>query len=355
MNAGRLALAVSSAAVALLVACSSEDAATDSPADPTTLAGDDAGTSSSGASGSSGTSSGASSGASGSSGASSGDGGASSGDGGPDPACTSAAAEPQAAAQIGTWLDQLPYGNPTGTAKTEVIEAILRTCHVFAPANAAFTKKYCHAHLVAAILKESSYDPALLGKDAYSKRAIGNQTANDPSVGLLQIRFSATVKDYALLGHLDKMACIGCDIPQELVTNANQSNDSTFWAVTGPTKYMSLMQKRACNVGFGAWYYYENATGNGNGSKTTYAEQYCAGQGTSANLVTGLRSHLMGPDVGRGVIANIAGVNALQNSDSNSYEYVTEIKSRFDGMIGAVSGTHPFFVLLQPEKPRYCR
>ena len=347
MNAGRLALAVSSAAFALVVACSGDDAGADAPVDPTTLAGEDAGTSTS--SGSSGASSGSSGASSGSSGATS------SGDGGVDPACTSAAAEPQAAAQIGTWLDQLPYGNPTGTARAEVIEAILRTCHVFAPSNAAFTKKYCHAHLVAAILKESSYDPALLGKDAYSKRPIGNQTANDPSVGLLQIRFSATVKDYALLGHLDKMTCIGCDIPQELVTNANQSNDSTFWAVTGPTKYMSLMQKRACNVGFGAWYYYENATGNGNGSKTTYAEQYCAGQGTAANLVTGLRSHLMGPDVGRGVIANIAGVNALQNSDSSSYEYVTEIKSRFDGMIGAVSGTHPFFALLQPEKPRYCR
>jgi hypothetical protein len=350
-----IALACSSA-FALVVACSGADGG-DATVDPTTLAAEDGGASaSSGSSGAS--SSGASSGgASSGGGDGTGDGGGagSSGDAAAPSACTSAATEPQAAATIGGWLDALPYGNPTGAAKTEVVEAILRACHVFTPTSATFTKRHCWAHLVAAILKESSYDAALLGKDAYSKRAIGNQTANDPSVGLLQIRFSSTVKDYALLGRLDPMACIGCDIPPVLVQNATQSGDSAFWAVTGPTQYMSLMQKRACNVGFGAWYYYENATGNGSASKTTYAEEYCAGQGTAANLVTGLRSHLRGPDLGRGVVGSMAGVNALQATDPDSYAYVTEIKTRFDGMVGAVNGTHPFFVLLQPEKPRYCK
>jgi hypothetical protein len=297
------------------------------------------------------TSSGGSSGAS--SGASSGDGGTS---GTPGTGCGGTQADPSGAALVEADIDTLPFGKPTGAGRAEVVDAILRTCELFTPTNAGFTKKHCYAHLVSAILKESSYDANLTEVDTYGKRAIGAQKANDPIVGLLQIRFSATVRDYAGLGHLDKLSCIGCDMPKELVDKKEESNDSAFWAVTGPTKYMSLMTKRACNVAFGAWYYYVNATGNGNASKTTYPFQYCGNvTPTPATLVTGLRSHLMGSDIGRGAITTMAGVNALQNTDGTSFEYVTQIKQRFDGAIGAVNGTHPFFVLLQPEKAKYCR
>jgi hypothetical protein len=118
---------------------------------------------------------------------------------------------------------------------------------------------------------------------------------------------------------------------------------------------MSVMQNAACNVGLGAWYYYLNATGNGNPSAATYLAGYCSGKGTAANLVTGLRSHLEGPSGGKGVIADMNGVNALQATDSGAYQYVTNIKTWFDSMIGPVSGTHPFFVRLAPNVPEYCR
>lgn len=346
MNAARFFAFAGPLSLAVFVACGGDDA-TESPADP-----DPTNTTGAGASTSSGGSSGASSSGSTSSG------GSSSGDpdgGTPGTGCGGTAADPASAVIVESYIDKLPFDKPTGTGRAEVVDAILRACEVFSPSNAAWQKKHCWAHLVSAILKESSYNAQLVENDSYGQRAIGNQKANDPIVGLLQIRFSATVHDYALLGDVDKMACVGCPIPQELVTKSTISNDSPFWAVSGPTQYMSLMQKRACNIGFGAWYYYQAATSNGNASKTTYPENYCAGTATAGNLVTGLRSHFKGPEVGRGVIGSMTGVNALQSSDNDSYVYITEIKKYFDSMNGAVNGTHPFFVLLQPEKARYCR
>jgi hypothetical protein len=117
---------------------------------------------------------------------------------------------------------------------------------------------------------------------------------------------------------------------------------------------MSLMTTPACNVALGAWYYYVNATGNGNASRATYIDDYCAGGGTAANIVTGLRSHLEGPSSAHGVI-DASGLAALANSDPGSYGYVTAIKGWFDGMIGPSAGTHPFFLALTPSPAQYCR
>jgi hypothetical protein len=115
------------------------------------------------------------------------------------------------------------------------------------------------------------------------------------------------------------------------------------------------MQNRACNVALGAWYYYLNATANGKPSAPTLLSAYCSGQGTSGNLVTGLLSHLKGPQSGKGVVADMNGVKALQSTDSTAYQYVTTIKTWFDAMIGPVSGTHPFFIKLAPNSTQYCR
>lgn len=346
MNALRLSALVLVSAVGLgVVACGGDEEESPASPDPTTTAGADGG--GIGSSGGSTTSSG------GSTSGTLADGGSS---GTPGTGCGGTQADAAGAALVESYIESLPFGKPTGTGRAEVIDAILRTCELFTPTNAGFEKKHCYAHLVSAILKESSYDANLTEVDTYGKRAIGAQKANDPIVGLLQIRFSATVRDYAGLGHLDKLACIGCELPKELVDRKDESNDSAFWAVTGPTKHMSVMTKRACNVALGAWYYYVNATGNGNPSKTEYPFQYCGNVApTAATLVTGLRSHLMGSDVGRGAITTQAGVNALQNTDATSYDYVTQIKQRFDGALGALGGTHPFFVVLQPEKTKYCR
>jgi hypothetical protein len=266
--------------------------------------------------------------------------------------CSSAALEPQAAATIDGFISTLPSDVPDAALRKQIVDIILRACHAFTPSAAGYEERYCWAHLVSAILKESSYNPQALVQDDYASRSIGGETANDPTVGLLQIRFSATVHDVAQFAPLDVMACIGCTLPSALVQASNdQPGDSSFWAVSGPTDNMSLMTDPACNIAFGAWYYYMNATGNGRTSSPVYAKDYCDGNGVTANLVTGLRSHFLGPDKANGVINDIS---ELDPNDS-SYEYVTDIKARFDPMIGTVSTTHPFFVPLAPEKSRYCR
>jgi hypothetical protein len=267
--------------------------------------------------------------------------------------CTSAAADPDSAKAIGDWLDALPYGNPTGDARAEIVEAVLRTCQVFAPAG--LPKRRCWAHLASAMLKESSYDAAVVVTDDYAKRSVEGRDADDPTVGLLQIRFSATVHDVAEFAPEGALACIGCPLPEEVRVRVGEPGDSAFWAVTGPTTYRSLLTRRACNIAMGAWYYYVNATGNGDPGKPTYAADYCGGRGTAANLVTGLRSHLLGPDGANGVVRDAAAFEALRATDAGSYEYVSEIKARFDAMIGPTSGTHPFFEPLVPEPARYCR
>ncbi|MBX3187834.1 MAG: hypothetical protein KF819_12495 [Labilithrix sp.] len=269
--------------------------------------------------------------------------------------CGGSVADPAAAAIVGSYIDKLPNQKPTGAAREAVIDAILRTCFVFAPKVAGFAQNHCWAHLVSAISKESAYDAALVNRDGYGSRMIGGQAANDPTVGYLQVRFSSTVRDFSTRGPLDDMACIGCTIPASFADHASEQGDSAFWAVTGPTANMSLMQSPACNIALGAWYYYVFASGNGDPAKVTYVNPYCAGTGTAGNLVTGLLSHLKGPDGGKGVIPDVAGVGALMGTDANAHRYVTQIKASFDAMVGAVSGTHPFFVTLPPSPTQYCR
>jgi hypothetical protein len=255
-------------------------------------------------------------------------------------------------------LNTLPYSNPTGTERTQVIDAIIKACSEFGPpaSDTGWKPQYCWAHLVAAIEKESSYNATENVADTYSKRAIGAETANDPTIGLLQIRFSSTVHDFAAEGPLDKLACIGCTFPASFATHKNDSGggNSDFWAVSGPPQNLALMESVACNVGLGAWYYYTYATGNGNAGQVTYLDAYCKGQGTAANLTTGLRSHLEGPDGAKGVLANLAALNALQTSDSNAYNYITQIRTWFDTMMGGSPTPDPFFITLSPMPSQYC-
>jgi hypothetical protein len=98
-----------------------------------------------------------------------------------------------------------------------------------------------------------------------------------------------------------------------------------------------------------------NATANGKPTAPTYLAAYCGGGGTAGNLITGLLSHLQGVEAGKGVIANMAGVNALQNTNAGAYQYITQIKTQFDLMVGPVTGTHPFFIKLVPSSTQYCR
>jgi hypothetical protein len=272
--------------------------------------------------------------------------------------CVGAAADPAAATTVGAFLDKLPSNKPTGALRSQIIDAVIASCHVFGPpasSNPGWQRQHCWAHLVSAIQKESSYSATVSVKDAYATRAIGNAKANDPTVGLLQIRFSSTVHDYVALGRPDSLACVGCTFPAAVTAHQAEPGSSSFWAVTGPTQNLALMQSAACNVGLGAWYYYVYATANGKPTATTQLDAYCAGGGTGANLVTGLLSHLEGPDGGRGILGSMAALNARQGSDPGGYAYVTGIKTLFDTMIPAAGGTHPFFVGLAPSASQYCR
>ena len=252
-------------------------------------------------------------------------------------------------------MDKLPSNAPSGALRAQIIDAIIRSCEAFGPPPAidpGWQRNYCWAHLVSAILKESGYDAAQTTPDSYGKRSTSAGQANDPTVGLLQVRFSSTVHDYVEQGPLESLACVGCTFPAGFAAHATESGDSAFWAVSGPTQNLATMRDVACNVGLGAWYYYLNATANGKPSAATYLSAYCGGQGTKGNLVTGLRSHLEGPDGGKGVLTSMS---ALQSADSGGYQYVAAIKTPFDSMVGAVSGTHPFFIPLLPNASQYCR
>jgi len=333
------------ALLGLVAACSSseEEAAPRDP--PTTLGADASSGGSSGTSGGSSGTSGESSGTSGSSGSTSG-------------GCSGSAADPAAAATVSGYMDKLPSNAPSGPARAQIIDAIIKSCDVFGPKVATapgWDRTYCWAHLVSAILKESGYNASASIKDDYGSRGTNAGKANDPTVGLLQIRFSSTVRDYVALGPAASLSCVGCTLPAGLAAHKNEEGDSGFWAVSGPTQNMSTMTDVACNVGLGAWYYYSNATSNGKQNEVTYLDAYCGGGGTAANVITGLRSHLAGPDGGKGVIANQGALNALQGSDNGAYQYITEIKSNFDKMVGSVSGTHPFFLKLSPSAKQYCQ
>ena len=259
------------------------------------------------------------------------------------------------AATISGYIDKLPNQVPAGATRTAAIDAIQKACAALGPTASGWKPEYCWAHLAAAISKESGYTPTASVLDGYGTRDVGGMKANDPVVGMLQIRFSSTVHEIVSLGNVDRIACTGCKIPASVMSHASEAGDSAFWAVTGPSENMSLMTDVACNVAMGAWYYYENATGNGRASKVTYTDEYCAGGGTAGNLVTGLMSHLLGDENGKGVIANDMQLAALKSQGNGAFEYVSEIKTNWDSMVGPVSGTHPFYMLLPPSPKTYCK
>ena len=281
-------------------------------------------------------------------------------DGGPPPPpgldCSGAAGNAAGAATIEGYMDSLP-SPPAGATRTAAVDSILRTCEAFGPppgAPAGWAREHCWAFLAASIAKESNYNPAVLVRDAYATRNVGGQTANDPVVGLLQIRFSSTVHEVAALASKSRLTCAGCTLPAAITARASEPGSSAFWAVTGPTQHMAVMKDVACNVAMGAWFYFVNATGNGKASAVTYPDQYCAGGGTGGTLITGLLSHLKGSEAGRGAITSQGALNALQGSDPGGYGYVTQIKGWFDTMVGPSAGTHPFFLRLAPDPAQYC-
>jgi hypothetical protein len=259
------------------------------------------------------------------------------------------AADPTETARVQGWLTTttsgLPnyaYTNisqyfPTVADLSRLVNAIVNSCTQFAPAEQNW-QLYCEAVITSAIVAESSYNPSSNNLDTYGTRSLtGGGTANDPTVGLLQIRFSSTVQDYNYYGPLAKMAAIGCAWPAELPGHAN---DEAFWATAGGTSYVAFMQDVACNIGLATWYYFINATGNG-GSSATYAYQYCQGSGVAGTMVVGLLSHLMGPGFTRPPDA------------TNSY--VTGIKSRFTSLLGGtLPSPDPFTQSLSPEQSKYC-
>ena len=272
--------------------------------------------------------------------------------------CGGRAADPAAAAIVEGYLDKAPSAPSDPTLREEIVEAVLRSCESFGPSpatNTGWKREHCWAHLLASMSKESGYDPKVSVKDTYGSRAIGNQRANDPVVGLLQVRFSSTVHEMVALGNTDRLACVGCPIPDAVKAHAAEGGSTPYWAVTGPTENMSLLQNAACNVGMGAWFYYVHATGNGKASAVTYPDAYCKGEGTGGNLITGLLSHLKGSEGGKGIVANQGALDALRNTDSGAFNYVTQIKGLFETMAGPPAGGSPFFVKLAPDTTMYCQ
>jgi len=199
--------------------------------------------------------------------------------------------------------------------RAPIVTAIINTCAEFAPPGAQW-QTYCQMFLVAAINAESSYD-TLAG-------SVGAGT--DPTVGLLQIRFSSTVRDFADYGPVDAMARIGCN----------------FGTVTSSDSYATkseMMLDVTCNIALGTWYYFIFGSGNG-GPSVVWVYQYCQGSGVAGNLHIGMACHLMGAE-------------AAHSSLSGADYYYNQIKSWFDPCV-AYTGTHPFELTIQPDTAKYC-
>jgi len=227
------------------------------------------------------------------------------------------AVDPNASAAINTCIDQLPYGGRDLSAdeRAPIVTAIINTCVEFAPPGEDW-QSWCQMFLVAAINAESSFNP-LAG-------TVG--AGNDPSVGLLQIRFSSVVIDFANYGPVDALERIGCD----------------FGTVTSSDSYATkgdMMKDVACNVGIGAWYYFIFASGNG-GSSVVWVDQYCSGRGVAGNLHIGMASFLMGGE-------------AAHTSLSGADFYYNEIKDWSAPCI-TYTGTHPFELPIEPDRGKYC-
>lgn len=245
---------------------------------------------------------------------------------------------------ISGWMDAcLPYGNPTGTFRTDVLQAIVDACDAFGPpeaTNAGWKKEYCWAHMMGAILAESSYQIDALA-----------EPGQDPTVGLTQIRFSSVVCGFYTGGPRSVLEAMGCTFPADFAAHEGEPcYSSTFWQTTGgDAAHTSFMETVPCNVGMGAWAYYLFATGGGDGTTTQYEDGICAGHGKSADLATGLCSYLQGPS------STLASIKSMSDVPAGATDYVTKIKGLMDCALGTVSGTHPLFIPLTPNPPQYCK
>jgi hypothetical protein len=227
------------------------------------------------------------------------------------------AVDPNVSAAIDACMAQLPWGasDMTAVERAPIVTAIINTCAEFAPPGAQW-QTYCQMFLVAAINAESSYNAAAGSVGA----------GDDPTIGLLQIRFSSTVRDFADNGPVDAMARVGCD----------------FGTVTSSDSYATkskMMLDVNCNVALGAWYYFIFGSGNG-GSNVVWVDQYCRGNGVAGNLHIGMACHLMGGE-------------AAHSSLSGADYYYDEIKSWFEPCV-SYTGTHPFELVIQPDRDKYC-
>jgi hypothetical protein len=248
---------------------------------------------------------------------------------------------------------------PAGAAFDRLACSIAMSCVEWAPMESNWLRQ-CEAVLTSAIVAESSYVPSEVVNDTYSTRTLSDgTTAKDPTVGLLQIRFSSTVHDFNYYGPMAKMAAIGCSWPAALTT---QTDSQDFWATQGATTtYLAFMQDVACNIGLASWYYFYNATGNG-GASAVYIAQYCAGTGTAGTMVEGLLSHLEG------------GAYPRPADDTNAYPWgieccacgnpsvctCTGCNGRFAALMGIGTSASrpspdPFLQTLAPEPTKYCK
>ncbi len=238
---------------------------------------------------------------------------------------------------------------PAGAAFNRLACSIAMSCFEFAPMETNWLRK-CEAVITSAIVAESSYNPESVVNDSYGGTA-------DPTVGLLQDRFSSTVHDYNYYGPMAKMAAIGCTWPSELL---GQADTSSWWRANG-ANYLSFMKDVACNIGLATWYYFYNATGNG-GSSAVWISDYCAGRGVSGTMVVGLLSHLMGGNFTRPADANNAypwGIECCACGSPNDCT-CAGCTGRVAAMLGIATSASrpspdPFQEALAPEPSKYCK
>ncbi|MGC4093696.1 MAG: hypothetical protein QM756_38510 [Polyangiaceae bacterium] len=253
--------------------------------------------------------------------------------------------------------DNIKSTFPAGAAFDKLACSIAMSCKEFAPMETNWLRK-CEAVITSAIVAESSYNPLSVVNDSYATRSVSGVTANDPTVGLLQIRFSSTVHDYNYYGPPAKMASIGCSWPSALTS---QADTATWWATSGGTTYLSFMQDVSCNVGLATWYYFYNATGNG-GANAVWISNYCSGQGVAGNMVVGLLSHLMGGNYPRPADANNAypwGIECCP-AGNPAVSTCTGCTGRFAAFMGIGTASSrpspdPFLEALAPEPSKYCK
>ena len=233
--------------------------------------------------------------------------------------------EPADEARISGYIDSLPWGQEAIDAvgkRTELADAVVRACAEFAPPTDDW-QVWCEAFLIAAACRESSLQIDLV-----------SGSGGNPPVGLLQIRFGYPVRDYDGWGPKDATERIGCAWPDfSGLSDSDWENGASSW--------MEFLQDVRCNIAVGAWYYFYNATGNGD--PPIYIHSYCAGDGVPANLVVGMLSYVGGP-----------GNGTFNESDPYPEPYVSRIKEYFDAMFAAVPDPHPFVLELQPNPQQYC-